>query len=78
MKIKIIANKNMKLNEIKIRGIYKASLKIQFRGEKEIRECELFVRVAGKTSNDCVEVTLLGETDQIVHYLEPHQLSSVE
>ena len=66
----------MKLNEIRIGGIYKTSLEVSFRSQKEIKFVDFFVRVVGKTSQDNVEVCFLN--DNTVHYLEPHQLYRVE
>lgn len=67
----------MKLNEIKINGVYLAVLKVQFRNEKEVQDVELFVRVVGKTSNDNIEVVILNSPDSACYYLEPWQLETI-
>lgn len=67
----------MLLQEIKIGGIYKTTLKVQFRTEKEVEEVDFFVRVVGKTcSNGFVEICFLNSNT--VYYLEPSQLDKVE
>lgn len=65
----------MQLKEIKVGGIYKTTLKVQFRSDKDIQEVDFFVRVRGKTEKDNVEIVFLN--DNTIYYLEPWQLSPV-
>jgi hypothetical protein len=65
----------MQLTEMKVGGIYKTTLKVQMRSEKEIVEATFLIRIIGKTSAGFVEFCFLN--DNSVHYLEPSQIDSV-
>jgi len=66
----------MKLNEIKIGGIYKTTLKVQFRSEDEVKGCDFFVKVTGKTSGGYIEVSFMG--DNVCYFLNPCQVDKIE
>lgn len=73
----LLINKHMKLNEIKVGKIYKTTLKVQMRSEKEVRDIELFIRIVGKTSKDNLEVIFLNDPNNECHFLEPHQIDVI-
>lgn len=67
----------MLLTEVKKNGIYKATLKVQFRDESEVKEVDLLVRVTSISPKGYVEVTFLNDLTNDSHWLCPSQLSQV-
>lgn len=67
----------MQLNEIKVDGIYKTTLKVQLRNEKEIKEIDFLIRVRRKTQSGVVEFMFMNDPNNEINYLEPCQIDNV-
>ena len=66
----------MTFKEIKIGGIYETTLHMELRKD-EFRSVSFLVRVSEKTQQGNVAITFLSSSDNELHFLEPHQLTSI-
>ena len=68
----------MLINEIKIGGVYKTTLNVEFRNEEEISKVTFLVRVTRISQlNNFVEIVFLNDPCNVIRFLNPYQIEQI-